>query len=93
MISLQYVPILVHHDSLCRRPSHPIDTIHNIQPQITKLQQFADWAHMDLNLAKYAITCCPNKSKLKPNTFEVFIQSQQITYKNKNFPTLTQNEP
>ena len=69
------------------------DTIHNIQPQITKLQKFAEWAHMDLNLAKCAITGCPNRSKLKPNTFKAFIQSQQITYKNKNFPTLTQNEP
>jgi hypothetical protein len=48
---------------------------------------------MDLNLAKCAITGCPNKSKLEPNTFKAFIQSQRITYKNKNFPTLTQNEP
>ena len=69
------------------------DTIQNIQPQINKLQQFAEWAHMDLNLAKCVITGCPNKSKLKPNTFKASIQSQQITYKNKNFPTLTQNEP
>ena len=69
------------------------DTIQNIQPQITKLQLFAEWAHMDLNLAKCAITGCPNKSKLKPNTFKAFIQSQQITYKNKKIPTLTQNEP
>jgi hypothetical protein len=69
------------------------DTIQNIQPQITKLQKFAEWAHMDLNLAKCAITGCPNKSKLKPNTFKAFIQSQHITYKNKTFPTLTQNEP
>jgi hypothetical protein len=68
------------------------DTIQNIQPQITKLQNFAEWAHMDLNLAKCAITGCPNKSKLKPNTFKAFIQSQHITYKNKNFPILTQNK-
>ena len=69
------------------------DTIQNIQPQITKLQKFAEWAHMDLNLAKCAITGCPNKLKLKPNTFKAFIQPQHIIYKNKNFPTLTQNKP
>ena len=69
------------------------DTIQNIQPQITKLQQFAKWAHMDLNIANCTITGCPNKSKLKPNTFKAFIQSQQITYKNKKIPTLIQNEP
>ena len=48
---------------------------------------------MDLNLSKCAITGCPNQSKLKPNTFKAFIQSQNITYKSQNFPTLTQNEP
>jgi hypothetical protein len=69
------------------------DEIHHIQPQVTKLQKFAEWAHMDLNLSKCAITGCPNKSKLKPNTFKTFIQSQNIIYKSKNFPTLTQNEP
>ena len=69
------------------------DNIKHIQPQITKLQKFAEWAHMDLNLSKCAITGCPNKSKLKPNTFKAYIQSQNIVYKSKNFPTLTQNEP
>ena len=63
------------------------DNILSIQPQIIKLQKFAEWAHMDLNLAKCAITGCPNKSKLKPNTFKAFIQSQNIHYKNKNFHT------
>ena len=48
---------------------------------------------MDLNLSKYAITGCPNKSKLKPNIFKAYIQSQNVTYKTKNFPTLIQNEP
>jgi hypothetical protein len=47
---------------------------------------------MDLNLSKCAITGCPNKSKLKPNTFKAYIQSQNITYKSQNFPVLTQNE-
>ena len=48
---------------------------------------------MDLNLSKCAITGCPNKSKFKPNIFKAYIQSQNFTYRNKNFPILTQNEP
>ena len=48
---------------------------------------------MDLNLSKCAITKCPNKSKFKPNTFKAFIQSQNITYKAKGFPILTQHAP
>ena len=68
------------------------DNIKHIQPQILKLQKFAEWSYMDLNLSKCAITECPNKSKLKPNTFKAYIQSQNITYKEKNLPTLTQNE-
>ena len=48
---------------------------------------------MDLYLVKRAITGCPNKSKLKPNMFKTFIQSQYITYKAKGFPILTQHEP
>ena len=69
------------------------DKVQNIQLQINKLQKFAEWAHMDLNLSKCAITGCPNKSKLKPNMFTTFIQSQYITYKAKDFPILTQHEP
>ena len=69
------------------------DNIQNIQPQIHKLQKFAEWSHMDLNLSKCAITGCPNKSKLKPNIFKALIQSHNITYKSNTFPTLTQNEP
>ena len=68
------------------------DDIQKIQPQITKLQQYAEWSYMDLNLSKCAITGCPNKSKLKPNTFRAYIQSQNITYKTQTFPILTQNE-
>ena len=69
------------------------DDIQKIQPQITKLQQYAEWSYMDLTLSKCAITGCPNKSKLKPNTFRVYIQSQNITYKTQTFLILTQNEP
>ena len=67
------------------------DNIRHIQPQITKLQKFSEWSHMDLNLVKCAITGCPNQSKFKPNTFKAYIQSQHITYKTQNFYTLTQN--
>lgn len=35
---------------------------------------------MNLNLAKCAITWCPNKSKLKPNTIK-YIQGQNIKNK------------
>ena len=48
---------------------------------------------MVFNLSKCAITRCHNKSKLKPNTFKAYIESQNVTYKTKNFSTLTQNEP
>ena len=48
---------------------------------------------MDLNLSKCVITGCPNKSKLKPNTFKTYIQSQNVTYKTKKILILTQNEP
>ena len=51
-----------------------------------------EWAHMDLNLLKQAMTGCSNKSKLKTKDLHSYIQSQNITYKSKNFPALTQNE-
>lgn len=47
--------------------------IHKLQPQITKLQEYVKWAHMDLNLAKCAITSSPNKFKLKPNVYKTCI--------------------
>ena len=51
------------------------DNIRHIHPQVTKLQKFAQWSHMDLHLSKCAITRCPNNSKLKPATFKAYIQS------------------
>ena len=69
------------------------DNITHIQPQIHKLQKISEWAHLDLNLSKCAITGCPNKSNLKPTTFKAYIQAQNIHFKNKPFPILTQNEP
>ena len=68
------------------------DNIQHIQPQITKLHKYAQWSYMDLNLSKWAITECPNKSKLKPTTFKAYIQSQNITYNSQIFFILTQNK-
>lgn len=48
---------------------------------------------MNQNLAKCANIGCPNKSKLKTSTFKGYIQAQNITYKNKCFPTFSHNEP
>ena len=38
------------------------DNVAHIQSQIHKLQKFLEWAYLNLNLSKYAITGCPNKS-------------------------------
>jgi hypothetical protein len=48
---------------------------------------------MDLGIPKCAITGCPNKSKLNPQTFKAFLQIQNITYHNQPLPVLHQNEP
>jgi hypothetical protein len=48
---------------------------------------------MDLGVPKYAITWCPNKSKIKLETFKAKIQAQNINYKNQPLPNLHQNEP
>lgn len=63
------------------------DKLHNKQPQINLL-------NLNLNLIKCAITGCPNKSNLKPNTFKAFTQAQNIIYKTKNIPrpSLIQNK-
>ena len=50
------------------------DNIHHIQPQIFKLQKFAELSYIDLDLSKYAITGYPNKFKFKPKTFKTYIQ-------------------
>lgn len=52
-----------------------------------------EWAYLDLNLLKYEITGCSNKSNLKPTTFKAYIQAQHIHFKNQPFLILTQNEP
>ena len=42
---------------------------------------------------KCAITGCPNKSNIKPNTFKTNIIAQNITYRDQPIPVLYQNEP
>lgn len=80
------------HRCLCNDLIIITDNINAIQLQIHKLWKFVEWSHVDLNLSKRAKTWCSIKSKLKPNTLKVYIQAQLITYKNNNFPSLTQNE-
>ena len=48
---------------------------------------------MDPNLAKCAITCNPNKEKLKPTLFKAYGQAQIVTYKGKQYFILTPTEP
>ena len=48
---------------------------------------------MELGVPKCTITRCPNKSKIKPETFKAKIQAQNINYKNQLIPILHQNEP
>ena len=83
----------MHHYGIRRRLSHNNRQYTTHPTPNNKLQKFAKWSHMDLNLSKCVIIRCPYKSKFKPNTFKAYIQSQNITYKTKNFPTLIQNEP
>ena len=53
-----------------------------IQTQLSKLEKYCYWARIDLGVPKSAITGCPNKSKIKPKTFKVKIQAQNINYRN-----------
>lgn len=69
------------------------NNIQHLQTQIEKLQNFAEWALVDLNLTKCIITGSPNKAKLKSTIFKAYIQAQRILYKGKQFPILAQNEP
>ena len=48
---------------------------------------------MDLGITKYAITRCPNKSKMNQETFKAQIQATNITYRNQPIPVLHQNKP
>lgn len=39
-----------------------MENISHIQTQIANLQKPLEWAHLDLNMAKWAITCNPTNS-------------------------------
>jgi hypothetical protein len=54
--------------------------IQTIQPQIHKLQKFAKLSHIE-------------QIQIQPNHLPSLHSSPNITYKTKNFPTLTRNEP
>ena len=69
------------------------NNLQSIQTQLNKLDKYCEWAGMDLGVPKCAITGCPNKSNIRPNTFKAKIQTQNITYRNQPIPILHQNEP
>ena len=64
-----------------------------LQPQLNKLNKYCEWAGMDLEITKCAITGCPNKSKMNQETFKAQIQATNITYRNQPIPVPYQNEP
>ena len=67
--------------------------IAHIQPQLEKINKFCQWAGMGLGIIKCALTGCPNKSKLAPQKFTTFLQTQNINFRNQAIPILHQNEP
>ena len=67
--------------------------ITHIQPQLDKIDKFCKWAGMGLGINKCALTGCPNKSKLAPQKFTIFLQNQNINFHNQPIPILHQNEP
>jgi len=64
----------------------------SIQTHLNKLDKFCEWTGMELGVPKCAITGCPNKSKLKPNSFKTHITSQNISYRQQPIYVLHQNE-
>ena len=67
--------------------------IAHIQPQLEKIDKFCQWVGMRLGINKYALTGCPNKSKLTPHKFTTFLQTHNINFRNQSIPMLHQNEP
>lgn len=51
--------------------------VEHIQPQLNKLRQYEDWAHMDLGISKYVVTGCPNISKLQPLIFTTHLKGSK----------------
>jgi hypothetical protein len=45
-----------------------------------------------LGIPKCAITGCPNKSKINPQTFKALLQAQNTSFRNTPIPALHQNE-
>jgi hypothetical protein len=48
---------------------------------------------MDLGVSKCAITGCPHKPRMPPETFKAYIQVHNINFCGQNIPVLHQNEP
>lgn len=69
-----------------------IDIVEHIQPQLNKLRQYSNWAHIDVNITKRAVIGCPNKSKLQPLAFTTYMKAQNINFKNQQLPIFKQNE-
>ena len=67
--------------------------IAHIQPQLEKIDKFCKWAGMGLGINKCALIGCSNKSKLAPQKFTTFLQTQNINFRNQTIPILLQNEP
>jgi hypothetical protein len=65
----------------------------SLQIQLNKIDNFCNWVGMDLGISKCAITGCPNKSKLNPQTFKALLQAQHTSYRNSPLPILHQHEP
>jgi hypothetical protein len=65
----------------------------SLQIQLHKLEKYCDWAGMDLGISKCALTGCPNKTKMNPQTFKAFLQIQNISFRTISIPVLHQNEP
>ena len=55
--------------------------IKSIQPQINKIDNFCQWAGMELGISKCAITGCPNNKPMQAATFKAYIQSHNIKYR------------
>ena len=64
----------------------------SLQAQLNKLDKFCEWAGMNLEIPKCAITGCPNKSKMNPIAFTTQIQATNINYTNQPLPVLDQHE-
>ena len=65
----------------------------SIQSQLNKIDKYCEWAGMDLEISKWAVTWCFNKSKMNQITFKRELQTANITYRNQIILVLHQNKP